>query len=471
MKKPRRYLLYLLPTAFVIGAVVVSTLVGTRLLHPTQKAGAEAGENIENISSLASHLPIHPLWKQAVDMTTNPALPACLKSTAAPLCYSPQQIRQAYGIQPLLDAGITGKGQIITLIEIFPNSTIQRDLHLFDQTFGLADPQLTVLAPFGTPPADPNNPSDLETALDAEWAHVMAPDAAIQVVQAKSASDTDITQAIQFVVEQNVGDVVSMSFGDSEQCMGTKLIKETHAIFQQARAQKQTLLASAGDSGSAAPQCDNKGKVVTLTQGVSYPASDPLVTAVGGTTLLAGKDGTYKSETTWDEADNGHGATGGGFSSVFAKPNFQQDLPGTKRGIADLSFDADPLTGVPIVSGVGKSSKPQILPVGGTSLGSPAVAGMVALFNQLTPGKRLGFLNDAIYRISQNATAYAKSFHDITTGNNPIIFKDAEGNQVFVKGFDATINWDPPTGVGTPNAALLSKVLPLFTQTNDGSKL
>ena len=81
-----------------------------------------------------------------------------------------------------------------------------------------------------------------------------------------------------------------------------RLFSRVHAIFQQARAQKQTVLASAGDNGSGVIQCDANGQVVNIAQGVNYPASDPLVTSVGGTTLLAGATGTYQSETTWNDA-------------------------------------------------------------------------------------------------------------------------------------------------------------------------
>ncbi len=476
MKKPGRYFLYLLPATLVIGAVVLGVLLGTGALHPSQKADAasNATGDIQKISDLGSILPLRPVWKEAVNMTTSPALPKCLESTALPLCYSPQQMREAYGVQRLLDAGITGKGRTIILIEAFDDPTVRTDLQLFDKTFGLPDPQLKVIAPFGVPPFDPKDPKQTgfagETALDVEWAHVMAPDAAIVVVQAQDTSFTEISKALQFAVQKNIGDVISMSLGAGEQCIESTSIEQMHASFQQARTQKQTVLASAGDSGSAAEDCDVNGNLVTLTQGVSYPASDPLVTSVGGTTLLAGKTGTYQSEATWNEADKGAGATGGGFSSVFAKPDFQGKILGKSRGVADLSFDADPLTGVPVVTGSARPGQTLIVPIGGTSLGAPALAGVIALFDQAA-GRRLGFLNNALYRISENAGAYAQAFHDVQSGNNPFAFKDNNDNVVFVDGFNAAIGWDPPTGVGTPNAANLVKILPQFVKENDGKTL
>jgi subtilase family serine protease len=483
MKKRRRYFLYLLPTGLVISAIVLSVLLGTGVLHPTQKVGAApiSTVNPQKLSDLTAITPMHPLWNQAINMATSPALPKCLKSTALPLCYSPQQMRQAYLTQPLLDAGITGKNRTITLIEAFQDPTIRTDLQLFDKTFGLADPQLNVIAPFGSTPFNPKDPLQTgfsgETALDVEWAHAMAPDATIDVIQANVRQETlkgqliALLQAAQFAVQNDIGSVISMSFGASEQCIGAAFIKQAHAIFQQARAQKQTVLASAGDSGSAGQVCDANGNVVNLAQAASYPASDPLITTVGGTTLLAGPTGTYQSETTWNEANQGRGATGGGFSSVFAEPDFQQkDIQSKTRGEADLSFDADPLTGVPVVAGSLMPGQTLIIPIGGTSLGAPAVAGIIALFDQAA-NSRLGFLNEAIYRISDNAATYAQTFHDIQTGDNGFVFLDQNNKVVHVAGFSATPGWDPGTGVGTPNALSLAVTLPQFIKAGDGSTL
>ena len=195
------------------------------------------------------------------------------------------------------------------------------------------------------------------------------------------------------------------------------------------------------------------------------------MTSVGGTTLLAErKTGTYKSETVWNEADQGNGATGGGFSHIFRKPDYQQSVPGTARGVSDLSFDADPLTGVPVVAGSQMPNQTLLVTVGGTSLGAPAVAGIAALFDQVA-GKRLGFLNNALYRINQIAIVYAQTFHDIQSGNNPFLFKDDNNNLVFVDGFNAVVSWDAPTGVGTLIASSLALVLPQFVNANDGSNL
>jgi subtilase family serine protease len=479
MKKPRRYFLYLFPATLVIGAVVLGVLFRTGVLQRAN-AASRAGTNAQKISTLGSILPLRPAKDQKAKVVATKDLPppseilACLKSTQAPLCYTPQQIRQAYGVQPLLDAGITGKGQTIVLVEAFQDPTVEKDLKLFDKLFGLPDTQVKVIAPFGVPPFDFNDPEQTgfagETALDTQWAHVLAPDANIVVVQAKDTTAKEIFKVVQFVAKQNIGDVISMSLGISEQCLVTEEIDLAHASFQQARDQKQTVLASAGDDGSAEADCDANRNLVTLTQGVSYPASDPLVTSVGGTTLTASTTGVYQSETTWNKADQGDGATGGGFSRLFDKPDYQQNIPGTHRGEADLSFDADPTTGVPVVLGSSEPDQTLLAAFGGTSLGAPAIAGMAALFNQAA-GKRLGFLNNALYRIGTNAAAYTQAFHDVQSGNNPFVFRDDNDKLVFVDGFDAAAGWDPPTGLGTPNASSMAKLLPQFVKLNDGSTL
>src|SRR5262249_47035556 len=153
-----------------------------------------------------------------------------LQSQAAPRCYSPQQIRQAYGVQALLDKGITGKGRVITIIDAFQDPAIRQELHMFDQLFGLKDPQLNILAPFGLTPFNPKDKAQIafagEIALDVEWAHAMAPDATINLVLANVKQQTlqgeltALLQATSFAVGHNLGSSISQSFGISESCAG-----------------------------------------------------------------------------------------------------------------------------------------------------------------------------------------------------------------------------------------------------------
>ena len=476
-----------------ICVILVATIVGATMLRP-RPGGAHAAEvadsqpmsmNQQNMH--ASIVPIHLMYDLAISvdaqnagtmMQKNPM--ACLTNTQKPLCYSPQRLRQGYAIQPLLNQGITGKNRAITIIDAFQDPKIRSELHMFDQIFGLNDPKLNIIAPAGLTPFDPNNPDHVafagEIALDVEWAHAIAPDASINLVLANIRNNsiqgelTAVLQATRFAVQHNLGSVISQSFGISESCAGKNFIQQEHQVFQQARAQHQTVFASAGDMGAATVQCNGNGDTQTIARGVNVPSSDPLVSSVGGTTLQLSPAGDYMNEKVWNDSEQGHGATGGGVSSFFPQPTFQQrSAQSDHRVVNDLSLDADPLTGVPVVSSEVMPGKTVLIPVGGTSVGAPVAAGLTALFDQRA-GKRLGFLNSAFYRISRS-NAYAQAFHDVQRGNNTFVFQGANGKVATISGFQSDQNWDAPTGVGTPIAANLANLLPQFQNDNDGDRL
>ncbi len=305
-----------------------------------------------------------------------------------------------------------------------------------------------------------------ETALDIEMVHSIAPDATIDLVLANLDNVSDFTQvlplalqATQYAVQHNLGSVISQSFGVGESCATPAYIQAEQQVFAQARAKGITVLASSGDYGADVITCvGGSGTDITLEQGVNLPAADPLVTGVGGTTLDATlQQGQYVSETAW--SGNGElallGATGGGVSSLFPVPDYQKGIAGlTNRGVPDVAFDADPNTGVPIVVSVNGGI--YIVPVGGTSVGSPALAAIVALANQAVR-HRVGFLNNALYAIS-TSKGYANAFHDILTGNNLVWGFDDSG-LLPVSGYSAGAGWDAVTGVGTPKVSGLVSLL------------
>jgi subtilase family serine protease len=194
-----------------------------------------------------------------------------------------------------------------------------------------------------------------------------------------------------------------------------------------------------------------------------------LVTGVGGTHLDADVNtGRYISETTWNDA---YGASGGGFSSTFQRPSYQDAFVKNKqRGIPDVALDADPNGGMLVVfSSYAANAKPMAFIYGGTSAGSPQWAGIIALADQVA-GKRLGFINSAIYRIAQSPVYHA-AFHDIATGNNTFTRSVASGVTLTVQGYDATSNWDAATGLGTPITSVLVPLLIVSKQSGDGSGL
>jgi subtilase family serine protease len=388
-------------------------------------------------------------------------IPECVNSAVPPRCFSPAQIRRAYGIQSVIDNGFTGKGETIVIVDGSSSPTLQADVHLYDLLYGLPDPKINVILPTGFYAYDPGWYQ--ETALDVEISHALAPDATIDLVvpdlttvQTPADEISLLLGAVKYAVDNDLGDVISQSYGVGESCVGSAYLPLEQAVFAKAKAKGITVLASAGDSGVLTLACSGGG--IFEGKGVSVPSSDPLVTAVGGTSLDAtvGK-GKYVSETTWNEWNAGGGATGGGFSSIFAAPSYQQGVPGisSARGVPDVAFDADPFTGVPIV--LSEQGATLIVPIGGTSVGSPAWAGIVALADQYA-GHRLGFLNPALYQILAGSS-YSKAFHDITTGDNSVSLFDQNGNPVPVPGYSAGPGWDAVTGVGTPIVSGLVKAL------------
>jgi subtilase family serine protease len=363
-------------------------------------------------------------------------------------CYGPAQIRAAYGVDRL---PATGAGRKIVIVDAFQSPTIAHDLALFDQVFELPDPTLNIIAPDGLTPFDPNDGNQIgwagEITLDVEWAHAIAPGATINLVLAKSNSDADILSATRFALVHNLGDVISQSFGEAEQCMDRRLLDQQHVLFGLATLAGVSLFASSGDQGSAQPTCDG----TSFFKAASTPASDPFVTGVGGTRLFAnGLTGAYQSETVWNEPDF-EAAGGGGFSTVYRTPAYQRGLHAASRGVPDVAYSGAIDGGVLTVwssSGLGEDLA---FIFGGTSAGSPQWAGLAALADQLA-GHRLGLLNDQLYALARGP-AYGALFHDITTGDNTF------HGPVTVPGFAARTGWDAASGVGSPRADTLVRRL------------
>jgi subtilase family serine protease len=387
--------------------------------------------------------------------TASPATPptfGCQVSTP-PTCYGPAQIRAAYGVDKV---AADGTGRTIVIVDAFQSPTIQHDLDLFDQVFELPAATVQIVAPDGLTPfnqADANQTGWAgEISLDVEWAHAIAPGATLKLVLAKSNDDADILSATQFAVDNNLGDVISQSFGEAEQCVDPAIESAQHRMFAKATLKGITLLASSGDQGAAQPSCDGS----TFIKAASSPASDPFVTGVGGTLLDADHlTGAYHSETTWNEPQF-EAATGGGFSTVYSTPVFQRQLHLASRGVPDVAYNAGINSGVLTVwstSGLGQNL---VFRFGGTSAGSPQWAGLTALAAQLRHA-RVGYLNPQVYALSLVKPVYKALFHDITTGDNTF-HGEAFGDPTII-GFPAAPGWDPATGLGTPKANTLVPVL------------
>jgi len=379
-------------------------------------------------------------------------------------CYDPYQIRHAYGTDRLIAAGWNGAGKTIVIVDAFQNPNIGLELSTFDGWYGLPDPpQFTQIAPQGLTPFDFKNADmvgwAVEISLDVEWAHAIAPSANIVLVLAKSDQDADIYAATKYAVDHHLGDVISQSFGEDEACLDPTLLPLQHRMFAEATQKHMTLFASAGDSGSAQPNCDQSAFV----KAVSTPAVDPLVTAVGGTNLNAAdyttsNPGAYESESVWNEPD--FGAGGGGFSLLFSEPSYQEGTinGGKQRGLPDVSYNAAVLHGVLTFVDLDPALPAGFYLIGGTSAGSPQWAAITAIADQ-KKGADLGFINEALYHIGHAPPNAAASFHDVTVGNNAF---------AGIPGFDAAPGWDAATGFGSPNAPALVDLLIQLVSPGDG---
>jgi subtilase family serine protease len=388
----------------------------------------------------------------------------CL-TQAKPTCYTPQQFRVAYGIAPLVARGIDGRGQTVVLPEFVPSasasglSDVRADLARYDQLFALPAVRLRIITRLAGA-ASPNLASSEEFG-DVEMVHAVAPQAAITVVlvpdvrqSGAAALASAYARALRLAAGQ--GSVIASTTGWGERCFTAAEIAAMHSALQAAQRRHVTAVVSSGDFGAASRACPNAAPY-TPAKGLDYPASDPLVLAVGGTSLDASHTtGAYLGETVWNmpiaPGQGPHWASGGGFSSVFPRPAYQAGVPGTAagRGVPDVAADAAPDTGLASVITTGQ--RYAIIPGSGTSAAAPFWAGVIAIADQYA-GRSLGFVNPAIYRIGRSP-AYHGAFHDVTQGNNTVTFP-----QGTITGYSASPGWDPVTGWGSPDAAVLVPLL------------
>ena len=368
-------------------------------------------------------------------------------------CYGPQQMRNAYGLSSLVNGGFDGTGQTIVVIDAFGSPTILNDLKHFDQDFGLPDPpSFQVRAPLGTVPFDSTNQNMLgwaeETTLDIEWAHAIAPGASIVLLTSPFSGLSSFLSLEQYAVNNNLGKIVSQSWGTTENTLfssqGRNLLNSFNAFYATStNSNNVTFLAAAGDSGSSNE--DNSGNTYSFPA-VLFPASSPWVTAVGGTSLYADANGNYSYETVWN---NSSGAGGGGVSQFFSEPSYQQtSLPSaaqavlkSHRGLPDIAYNAD--TNTPVLVYISFEGPGYYL-FGGTSCGSPQMAGVVAIANQYA-GSPIGSFNVPLYSLGAANLDYF-FLRDVTLGTNAF---------AGVAGYTAQPEWDLASGWGTPNLGQL----------------
>jgi subtilase family serine protease len=408
--------------------------------------------------------------------TQPPTEAQCVAAFTVP-CYDPAQIQTAYNEQPLFSRGITGKGQTIVIVDSYGSPTIQSDLATFDAQTGLpAPPSFKIIQPAGAvPPFDPTNSLMAswagETTLDVEWSHTIAPGANILLVETPVAETEgvagfpQIVRAENYVINHHLGQVISQSLDATEQTFPSAAsIQRLRSAYVNALAHHVTVLAASGDTGAS--NYANAAETALYTYPVvGWPASDPLVTGVGGTQLSLNSSGqrtapdqvwndTYNTslqEVFYGDAGPNPLATGGGKSAVFSRPWYQNgvaNVVGRSRGVPDIAMSGACSGLVDTYQSFGGEAAGWYV-VCGTSEASPLFAGIVALTDQVARHS-VGFINPALYALSAER---APGLVDITHGNNTVGFTQ-NGTLYTVQGYSAGRGYDLASGVGTVNAAL-----------------
>ena len=437
-------------------------------------------------------------------------------------CFTPQALQSAYNVGPLYQQGLTGKGMTIAIVDSYGSDTMAHDLHVFNQAFGLQPmcgeegvtctagmPKFNELALNGSPEtkAQPGKGTHLEdksawaleVALDVETSHAMAPDANILLVHSNNAETLGVQgfpsmmKAEDYVVKNHLANVISQSFASAEDAFGSfQSLENLRYAFKNAAAEGVTVLGSSGDGGTANLRKSPVGQGFSLIPfpTVEWPASDPLVTGVGGTYLCTNPTAaTNDPRTTYIKPGIGakcgsstfnaaHAAevawtfSGGGFSHVFSRPDFQAgplpagstSIPASSRGVPDIGLQASAGTGALVYlslppDGNGSNiNQTGWYDIGGTSLSCPQWAGLIAIADQINKEKYgqtgLGPINPALYKVASNPAMYAADYFDVAHTAVAGVENNNQGDSS-VPGYPATQGWDPVTGLGTPNAAEL----------------
>jgi subtilase family serine protease len=377
---------------------------------------------------------------------------------------APGDFATIYDLTPLYNAGIDGTGQTIAIVG--RTDIVLGDVQFFRSNFLLPakDP---VFIHNGNAPGDLHGNEELEADLDVEWSGAVAKNATIDFVISKSTHTTDgVNLSAQYIVNNNVAPVMSTSFGLCEQSLGATGNTFWNNLWTQAATQGITSMVSSGDSGAAG--CDPDTALTGTIQAVSGLSSTPNNVAVGGTEFNDGAGGFWAAannpdsssalgpipEIVWNESGTipvtGKDlfATGGGVSTIYAKPIFQTG-PGVPadgfRDVPDVALNSAAHTPYLVIQGH-TNNVLGLVGASGTSAAAPSFAGIMALVVQKT-GSAQGNANNVLYSMANTQFAGgAAVFNDITSGNNSV---------PGVAGFSAGAGYDQATGWGSVDAANL----------------
>jgi hypothetical protein len=369
--------------------------MGSGSMSPVGSSQAGAGAAAAGANAGGSATPFFTANKVAAPDKAHPNA----ANGAAP--FDPAQIKQAYGLNLISN---TGAGQTIYIVDAYNDPDIASNLATFDAEWGLPAASLTVHEMSSK--ISNNSSWGVEESLDVEWSHAIAPAANIVLVEATSSSNANLFAAVNYATTSGAT-IVSMSWGGTDASSDTSY----NSYFEHSGV---TYIASAGDSAAE----------------IEYPAASPYVLAVGGTSLTLTTGNAYSSESAWSDS-------GGGVSKYEALPGYQSSygITNSGRSIPDVAWDANPDTGVYVYDSFMRGGGGWY-EVGGTSVGAPSWAGVIALADQSrsTPLTTDNLTSRTEYNAA-TGSIYATNYHDITTGSN---------------GHAAGHGYDLVTGLGTP---------------------
>jgi subtilase family serine protease len=462
---------------------VTHTANASALAIPSALAGVVL--SLRNISDFRPH-PLHRLRPSpATNSNYNFGSGSSLQHFLAPGDFA-----TIYDVNPLYSAGYTGSGKTIV---IAGQSAIEAaDVTNFQSASGLTQkaPTMTLVPSSGTSTVDDTNGDEDESDLDVEWSGAVAKGATIDFVYVGSDQNYSVFDSIQYAIDNDLGQVISTSYGACEADYSTADVTTLQTWFEQANSQGQTVVAAAGDNG--ATDCETTSDPNTVvaedeaTQGlaVDLPGSSPFVTSIGGSEFSGdvSASGTYWNssnstsntsatqyipEEVWNDTSttNGIEAGGGGKSILFGKPSWQTGIGVPSDGVRDVpdvSLNASPNHDGYLFCASGYDStscssgfldsKGDPTVAGGTSFGAPTFSGFLAILNQKLSVSGLGNVNPEIYSLA--STDYASAFHDITSGNNDtpceIGSTDCTTSPI---GYSATTGYDLASGWGSIDAS------------------
>jgi subtilase family serine protease len=457
--------------ALSVTTLSLTALTGAALALPAAAPlSARAPHPAVAHARTAASVTIRPMLRRRLASANKPLTSAQCRHRFHFACYGPKQLQRAYDLTPLYRRGITGRGQTIVIVDAFGSNTIRHDLGVFDHHYSLpAPPSLRVIAPAGKNPPGNHAGWAGETTLDVEWAHSMAPGARILLVHTPKNENEgtsgfpQIVKAENYVVRHHLGSVITQSFGATENTFPSRQsLLRLRSAYRRAAAHHVTVLAATGDTGAADVDSHDRYYRHPVTD---WPASDPLVTAVGGSQLSLKTPGTKRRpDRVWNDTHNRAVASffgvhvpdpdagGGGSSIEFGRPAYQDSVAarvGTHRGVPDVSMTGACSSQVETYQSFPGQRKGWYIACG-TSESTPLFAGIVALADQAV-GHHIGTINPALYALS---AAGAPGIVDITRGSTTVEVRRG-GKEHTIRGARARRGYDEASGVGTIDGAKL----------------